>query len=102
MYRDICQVTGARRKIILKRTILVTILTLVMFILVGLLQWIIGFVFQPTGRFWSFIYVAFIGVIGGGLYGVMSLYTRLLDKVIGQEKSKSVTSTIKIIIIVYK
>ena len=27
MYRDICQVTGARRKIILKRTILVTILT---------------------------------------------------------------------------
>ena len=27
MYRDICQVTGARRKIILKRTILITILT---------------------------------------------------------------------------
>ena len=72
-----------------------------MFILVGFLQWIIGFVFQPTGRFWSFLYVALIGTIGGGLYGVMCLYTRLLDKVIGQEK-QSVTSTIKIIIIVYK
>ena len=54
MYRDICQVTGARRKIILKRTILITILTLVMFILVGFLQWLLGFVFQPSGRFLEF------------------------------------------------
>ena len=96
MYRDICQVTGARRKIILKRTILVTILTLVMFILVGLLQWIIGLVFQPTGRFWSFLYVALIGTIGGGLYGVMCLYTRLLDKVIGQEKANQLRARLKL------
>ncbi len=96
MYRDICQVTGARRKIILKRTILVTILTLVMFILVGLLQWIIGFVLQPTGRFWSFLYVALIGTIGGGLYGVMCLYTRLLDKVIGQEKANQLRARLKL------
>ena len=96
MYREICQITGARRKIILKRTILVTILTLVMFILVGFLQWIFGLVFHPTGRFWSFIYVAFIGVIGGGLYGVMSLYTRLLDKVIGQEKANQLRARLKL------
>lgn len=96
MYRDICQVTGARRKIILKRTILVTILTLVMFILVGLLQWIIGFVLQPTGRFWSFLYVALIATIGGGLYGVMCLYTRLLDKVIGQEKANQLRARLKL------
>ena len=96
MYRDICQVTGARRKLILKRTILVTILTLVMFILVGLLQWMIGFVFQPTGRFWNFIYVALIGTIGGGLYGVMCLYTRLLDKVIGQEKADRLRARLKL------
>ena len=96
MYREICQITGARRKIILKRTILVTILTLVMFILVGLLQWIIGLVFHPTGRFWSFIYVALIGTIGGGLYGVMSLYTRLLDKVIGQAKADQLRARLKL------
>ena len=96
MYRDICQVTGARRKIILKRTILVTILTLVMFILVGLLQWIIGFVLQPTGRFWSFLYVALIGTIGGGLYGVMCLYTRLLDKVIGPAKADRLRARLKL------
>ena len=96
MYRDICQVTGARRKIILKRTILVTILTLVMFILVGLLQWIIGFVFQPTGRLWSFVYVAIIGLMGGGVYGVLSLRTRLLDKVIGPAKADRLRARLKL------
>ena len=96
MYREICQITGARRKIILKRTILVTILTLVMFILVGFLQWIFGLVFHPTGRFWSFIYVALIGTIGGGLYGIMSLYTRLLDKVIGQAKADQLRARLKL------
>jgi len=96
MYREICQITGARHKIILKRTILVTILTLVMFILVGFLQWILGFVFHPIGRFWSFIYVAFIGVIGGGLYGIMSLYTRLLDKVIGKAKADQLRARLKL------
>ena len=96
MYREICQITGARRKIILKRTILITILTLVMFILVGFLQWIFGLVFHPTGRFWSFIYVALIATIGGGLYGVMSLYTRLLDKVIGQAKADQLRARLKL------
>ena len=96
MYREICQITGVHRKIILKRTILVTILTLVMFILVGFLQWILGFVFHPIGRFWSFIYVALIGTIGGGLYGVMSLYTRLLDKVIGKAKADQLRARLKL------
>ena len=96
MYREICQITGVHRKIILKRTILVSILTLVMFILVGFLQWMIGFVFQPNGRFWSFIYVALIGTIGGGLYGFMSLYTRLLDKVIGQAKADRLRARLKL------
>ena len=97
MYREICQITGARRKIILKRTILITILTLVMFILVGFLQWIFGLVFHPTGRFWSFIYVALIGTIGGGLYGIMSLYTRLLDKVIGKTKADQLRARLKLL-----
>ena len=96
MYREICQITGVHRKIILKRTILVIILTLVMFILVGFLQWILGFVFHPIGRFWSFIYVALIGTIGGGLYGVMSLYTRLLDKVIGKAKADQLRARLKL------
>ena len=96
MYREICHITGVHRKIILKRTILVIILTFIMFILVGFLQWMIGFVFQPSGRLWSFVYVAIIGAIGGGLYGAMSLYTRLLDKVIGQAKADQLRARLKL------
>ena len=96
MYRDICQVTGARRKIILKRTILISILTLVMFILVGFIQWLLGFVFQPSGRFWSFLYVALIGGLGGGLYGLMSLRTRLLDKIIGKVQADRLRAKFKL------
>ena len=96
MYREICKVTGARRKIILKRTILITILTIVMFILVGFLQWILGFFFQPTGRLWSFLYVALIGGIGGALYGFMSLAICLLDKVIGKSKAERLRARFKL------
>ena len=96
MYREICKVTGARRKIILKRTILITILTMVMFILVGFLQWILGFFFQPTGRLWSFLYVALIGGIGGALYGFMSLAICLLDKVIGKSKAERLRARFKL------
>ena len=96
MYRDICQVTGARRKIILKRTILITILTLVMFILVGFIQWLLGFIFHPSGRLWSFLYVALIGGLGGGIYGLMSLRTRLLDKIIGKVQADRLRTRLKI------
>ena len=96
MYREICKVTGARRKIILKRTILIMILTMVMFILVGFLQWILGFFFQPTGRLWSFLYVALIGGIGGALYGFMSLAICLLDKVIGKSKAERLRARFKL------
>ena len=96
MYRDICQVTGARRNIILKRTILITVLTLVMFILVGFLQWILGFIIHPTGRLWSTVYVVLIGGMGGALYGVMSLRTRLLDKVIGKNQADHLRARLRI------
>lgn len=96
MYRDICQVTGARRNIILKRTILITVLTLVMFILVGFLQWILGFIIHPTGRLWSTVYVVLIGGMGGVLYGVMSLRTRLLDKVIGKNQADHLRARLRI------
>jgi polysaccharide biosynthesis protein len=71
------------------------ILTMVMFILVGFLQWILGFFFQPTGRFWSFLYVALIGGLGGGLYGLMSLATHLLDKIIGQPQADRLRAKFK-------
>ncbi|CEV60519.1 putative polysaccharide biosynthesis protein [Streptococcus pneumoniae] len=96
MYRDICKVTGVKRKVILKRTILISLLTLVMFLLIGTIQWLLGFFFQPSGRLWSFFYVALVGAMGGGLYMVMSLRTYLLDKVIGKAQADRLRAKFKL------
>ena len=96
IYRELCRVTGMRGNVVFRRTILISLLTFVMFIGVGAIQWILGFVFQPSGRLWSFLYVAFVGAMGGGVYGIMSLRTRLLDKVIGKSQADRLRTKLKI------
>ena len=96
IYRELCRVTGMRGNVVFRRTILISLLTFVMFIGVGAIQWVLGFVFQPSGRLWSFLYVALVGAMGGGVYGVMSLRTRLLDKVIGQAQANRLRAKLRI------
>ena len=96
IYRELCRVTGMRGNVVFRRTILISLLTLFMFLVVGTLQWILGFVFQPSGRLWSFLYVALVGAMGGGVYGVMSLRTRLLDKVIGKAQADRLRIKLKL------
>ena len=96
IYRELCRVTGMRGNVVFRRTILISLLTFVMFIGVGAIQWILGFVFQPSGRLWSFLYVTLVGAMGGGVYGVMSLRTRLLDKVIGKAQADHLRAKLRI------
>lgn len=96
IYRELCRVTGMRGNVVFRRTILISLLTFVMFIGVGAIQWILGFVFQPSGRLWSFLYVTLVGAMGGGVYGIMSLRTRLLDKVIGKAQADRLRIKLKI------
>ena len=96
IYRELCRVTGMRGNVVFRRTILISLLTFVMFIGVGAIQWILGFVFQPSGRLWSFLYVALVGAMGGGVYGFLSLRTRLLDKVIGQAQANRLRAKLRI------
>ena len=96
IYRELCRVTGMRGNVVFRRTILISLLTFVMFIGVGAIQWVLGFVFQPSGRLWSFLYVTLIGAMGGGVYGIMSLRTRLLDKVIGKAQADRLRIKLKL------
>ncbi|MEZ7649921.1 oligosaccharide flippase family protein [Streptococcus sp. 27098_8_86] len=96
IYRELCRVTGMRGNVVFRRTILISLLTFVMFISVGAIQWILGFVFQPSGRLWSFLYVTLVGAMGGGVYGIMSLRTRLLDKVIGKAQADRLRIKLKL------
>ena len=88
IYREICKITGANYNVLVRRIILIALLTLIMFFVVGFLQLIVGFVFQPSGRLWSFLYVALVATMGGIIYGIMSLRTHLLDKVIGKYRAE--------------
>ena len=88
IYREICKITGVNYNVLVRRIILIALLTLIMFFVVGFLQLIVGFVFQPSGRLWSFLYVALVATMGGIIYGIMSLRTHLLDKVIGKYRAE--------------
>ncbi len=97
MYREICQITGVRRKIILKRTILVSILTLVMFILVDSCNGLLDFVFSNQLTFLEF---PICRLDCYNWYGLTELCVSILDFWIRLlSRKKQPASTIKIIII---
>lgn len=95
MYQEIRKVTGLNPKNLKKRTILTCILTVLMTLVVLISEFIIGYLFQPSGRISSFIYLAIIGGIGVAVYGGFSLSVRLLDRFIG-ERAASLRRTFHI------
>ncbi|WP_148881576.1 polysaccharide biosynthesis protein [Streptococcus sp. Marseille-P7376] len=95
MYQEIRKVTGLNPRNLKKRTILTCILTVLMTLVVLISEFIIGYLFQPSGRISSFIYLAIIGGIGVAVYGGFSLSVRLLDRFIG-ERATSLRRTFHI------
>ena len=85
MFREIRKVVGLNPKNLLKRLLLSMILTIAMVILVLLVEYLLSFIFQPTDRMYSFIYVAAVGGVGMLVYIVLSLKVRLIDRFIGQK-----------------
>lgn len=85
MFREIRKVVGLNPKNLLKRLLLSMILTIAMVILVLLVEYLLSFIFQPTNRMYSFIYVAAVGGVGMLVYIVLSLKVRLMDRFIGQK-----------------
>ena len=85
MFREIRKVVGLNPKNLLKRLLLSMILTIAMVILVLLVEYLLSFIFQPTNRMYSFIYVAAVGGVGMLVYIVLSLKVRLIDRFIGQK-----------------
>lgn len=85
MFREIRKVVGLNPKNLLKRLLLSMILTIAMVILVLLVEYLLSFIFQPTNRMNSFIYVAAVGGVGMLVYIVLSLKVRLIDRFIGQK-----------------
>lgn len=85
MYRHIRQVTGLNQTILFKRSLLIGILTAVMALLIAIVEVVLGFVFHPSGRISSMLYLVIIGGLGITIYGAMALRVRLLDRFIGEK-----------------
>ncbi len=85
MYQHIRQVTGLNQTILFKRSLLIGILTAVMALLIAIVEVVLGFVFHPSGRISSMLYLVIIGGLGIAIYGAMVLRVRLLDHFIGEK-----------------
>lgn len=85
MYQHIRQVTGLNQTILFKRSLLIGILTAVMALLIAIVEVVLGFVFYPSGRISSMLYLVIIGGLGMAIYGAMALRVRLLDRFIGEK-----------------
>ncbi|MCD3528443.1 polysaccharide biosynthesis protein, partial [Streptococcus equi subsp. equi] len=53
-----------------------------------LANWFLGYLFKPTGRLTSLLYLVIIGGLGMGVYAYMTLLTRQLDKLIGSRAAR--------------
>ena len=85
MYQHIRQVTELNQTILFKRSLLIGILTAVMALLIAIVEVVLGFVFHPSGRISSMLYLVIIGGLGMAIYGAMALRVRLLDRFIGEK-----------------
>lgn len=85
MYQHIRQVTGLNQRILVKRSLLIGILTAIMSLLIAIVEVVLGVVFYPNGRISSMLYLIMIGGLGIIIYGAMALRVRLLDRFIGEK-----------------
>ncbi|MGT2887750.1 polysaccharide biosynthesis protein [Streptococcus didelphis] len=85
MYRRLHQVTHFNRQLLFKQSLLICLLTAVMSLVVVLCNWLLGFIFVPTGRLSSLLYLLIVGSIGFLVYAYLSLASHQLDKLIGSK-----------------
>ena len=88
MYREIQSITQFNRTIVFKRTLLGSILTVVMLLGVLIAGLILGWIFSPNGRVSSMIYIIVIGGSGVAIYGALGLWLRYFDRFIGGQAAR--------------
>ena len=88
MYREIQTITQFNRTIVFKRTLLGSILTVVMLLGVLIAGLILSWIFPPNGRVSSMIYIIVIGGLGVVIYGALGLWLRYFDRFIGGQAAR--------------
>lgn len=94
MYKELRKVTRFNHHLVVKRTILIVILTILMAFIVLGVELILNMFYPASNRFSSFIHLFISGGIGACFYGLLALRFRLLDKLIGT-KAQRIRNTLK-------
>lgn len=77
------KVSRFNRLITARRTVLITLMSLVMLVFVLLTKFLLGFVLSPERAVSSFIMILIVAAVGVAVYGYMALKIRLADKLLG-------------------
>lgn len=88
MYQDIQTITQFNRTIVFKRTLLGSILTVVMLLGVLIAGLILGWIYPPNSRVSSMVYLIIIGGLGVAIYGALGLWLRYFDRFIGGQAAR--------------
>ena len=83
MYWQIHKVTHFSHQAILRKTLLIAIMTVIMEIAVILSILLFKPFLEPTTRLGGILYLALIGAVGIAVYGYLSLATRTVDPLLG-------------------
>ena len=87
MYKEILRVTGLNPKNLIKRTLLISILTVFMLLVVGVLSFLVSLLFPVASRLSGTLYLIIFGGLGMAIYGGLALRVRLMDRLIGSHKA---------------
>lgn len=87
MYKRIHALTHFNRKVIYKNTLLVLLMTAVMVVAVGLVEFVLATLVPTTSRLTSVLHLLIAGGTGILVYGYLALITKQADKLIGQTRA---------------
>ncbi|MBF8970304.1 polysaccharide biosynthesis protein [Streptococcus sp. NLN76] len=88
MYQTIHRITRLNHQRLMKRMLLITLMTVVMSVFTGLSQFLLSFVIAPTSRWGSLLHLLVVGAISVYVYAWMALKSHHLDRVMGPQAQR--------------
>ncbi|MHB9782080.1 putative polysaccharide biosynthesis protein [Streptococcus sp. 10F2] len=88
MYRKIHEVTRLNHKRLMKRVVLISLMTVIMAMVTSLSQFLLSLVIGVDSRLGSLVHLAVVGGISVYVYAWMALKTNHLDRVMGPQANR--------------
>lgn len=83
MFKHLHGKTYFNRQLLVRTTLKISQNTLVMSLVIAFINGLLGLVYKPAGTLSSALYLSLFGLLGGLIYGYLSLKTRSLDALLG-------------------